>query len=77
MLTKLKCDQNWNVTKTDQLIQGKCNHNGSFRTVTKTEMSAKQKCQQNRYITENWNVTKTEIYKTEMSPEQKCNKNLI
>ena len=61
MSTKLKCHQNWNVTKTQMSPKPKCYQKWK---VTKTEMSQKLKWHQN------WNVTKTE-----MSPKQNCHQN--
>ena len=52
MSPKLKCRQNWNVTKIEMSLEVKCHQNWY---VTKTEMSPKLKCHQN------WNVPKTKI----------------
>ena len=72
MSSKLKCYQNWNVTKTDVT---------KTKKVTKIELSPKLKCHQN------WNITKTEmspkikfhqklmVTKTRISSKLKCHQN--
>ena len=58
MPLKLKCKQNWNVTKTENVI--------------KTEMSLKLKHNLNRHITNTEMAIKWKVAKSELSPKLKC-----
>ena len=66
MSSKPKCNQNWNVLKTEMPSKLKCHQNWN---VTKTEMSPKLKYQQNWNLTKTKHVLKITIQMQEIGPD--------